>query len=124
MFALLTIYLYAAGLLQVSQETLIQLAVAKLILFSLLYFAIVWCGKNYRAHQHNAVINKHRRNALRTFQAFAKAASDEQTNNAVLLKATEAIFLPGTSGYISGESESQGSTQILEILRSGFAKGP
>lgn len=95
----------------------IQLAVAKLIVFSVLFSAVVWTGKMYRAHRHNYVINRHRLNALSTFEAFAKATDDQQIKNAVLLQATQCIFGPQPTGYISGENESEGYPQILEIVR-------
>jgi hypothetical protein len=95
----------------------IQLAVAKLIIFSVLFSAVIWTGKMYRAHRHNYVINRHRLNALSTFEAFAKATDDQQIKNAVLLQATQCIFGPQPTGYISGENESEGYPQILEIVR-------
>jgi len=44
---------------------------------------------------------------------FVKATDDPATKNAVLLRATEAIFNGGQSGFVSGEQESSGSPQIL-----------
>jgi hypothetical protein len=100
----------------------IQLAVAKLIIFSVLFSAVVWTGKIYRAHRHNYVINRHRLNALSTFEAFAKATDDQQIKNAVLLQATQCIFGPQPTGYISSENENEGYPQILEIVR-GIGSG-
>jgi len=110
-------YLTRAPKIDASQG--FQILAAKLVLFSIFYFAMIWGARNYRAHRHNYVMAKHRQNALSTFQAFANATADDATRNAVLLRATEAIFLPGLSGYVPGEPEPQGSTQILEILRGG-----
>ena len=95
----------------------IQLAIAKLIIFSVLFSGVLWNGRIYRAHRHNFVINKHRQNALSTFETFVKAAGDEQTKSAVLLQATQCIFSPQHSGYISKESESTNYPQVLEIIR-------
>ena len=100
----------------------IQLVVAKLVLFSLLVTATVWCGKNYRSTKHNLVVNRHRQNALSSFQAFAEATSDDQTRNAVLLQATQSIFTPQHSGYVSTESEAGGSAQIIELVRNVTGK--
>lgn len=97
----------------------LQIIAAKLVLFSIFYFVMIWSSRNYRAHRHNYVAAKHRQNALSTFQAFVKATSDDTTRNAVLLRATEAIFSAGLSGYVPGEPEPQGSTQVLEIFRGG-----
>ena len=96
----------------------IQLAIAKLIGFSILFSAVLWSGRIYRAHRHNYVINQHRQNALSTFEAFAKATDDSPTKNAVLLQATQCIFGPQSTGYLSQERETEGYPQILEIVRS------
>jgi hypothetical protein len=95
----------------------IQLTVAKLIILSILLSISIWAGKVYKAHRHNFVINRHRRNALSTFQTFATGASDPQIKDAVLLQATTCIFGPQNTGYISQEKEYDGYPQILEIIR-------
>lgn len=95
----------------------VQIIVSKVVIFSVMLSATLWAGRTYRAHRHNAVVNRHRQNALTTFQAFAKAAGDEQTKNAVLLQATQCIFSPQQTGYIQGEPESAGVPQVLEIIR-------
>lgn len=95
----------------------IQLGVAKLIVFLVLYFGIVWSGRIYRAQIHNFVVNKHRQNALSTFETFVKAASDPQTKDAVLIQATQSIFSPQSTSFGSGEIESSSSPQVLEIIR-------
>lgn len=96
----------------------LQLAVAKILAFSVLSFGFVWSAKIYRAHRHNFVVNRHRQNALSTFEAFVNAAQgDEETKNAVLLRATEAIFSPSASGYADQGKEGQFTPQIIEVLR-------
>lgn len=101
---------------------MIHLAIAKILIFTVLYYATIWCGKNYRSYLHNYIANKHRQNSLSTFQAFVKATDDESTKNAVLLRATEAIFNVGQTGFVSSEQDSQGSPQILEIIRAGLTR--
>jgi hypothetical protein len=105
-----------------SGEQTIQAAVAKVALLSVLFTATVWVGRIYRSHRHNAIVNRHRSNALRTFEAFAKATSDDSTKNAVLIKATECIFAPQQTGYTSHEPETGGAAQVVEIVR-GMASG-
>jgi len=96
----------------------IQFSLAKLIILSSLYYALVWCARNYRAQRHNFIVNKHRQNALSTFETFVKAAQDDpETKNAVLLQATQSIFSAQPSGYIRDESESESPNKIIEILR-------
>lgn len=94
-----------------------QLVLAKLILFSLLLSAVVWCGRMYRSHRHNYIVNKHRQNALMSFETFAKGSDDPQTKNAVLLQATQSIFMPQQTGYITQEVDAAGPTQLIELIR-------
>lgn len=95
----------------------IQVAIAKLVIFGVLYYAVVWCGRTYRAQMHNYVINQHRQNALSTFETFVKAASDAQVKDAVLMQATQSIFAPQHSGFSEQERTSEGSPKIFEIVR-------
>lgn len=117
-----TVWYYSTRSVALDSAQSLQLAVAKIILFSVLYLAMVWVGRNYRAHRHNYIVNKHRQNALSTFETFVKAATDEQTKNAVLLQATQSIFAPQVSGYLGKESEGQPSSQVLEIIRGAVSR--
>lgn len=109
-------YIIVAPQLNASQS--VQLGIAKLFVFSVLYFATLWSAKMFKAHWHNYVVNKHRQNALSTFETFVKAASDDQTKNAVLVQATQSIFSQAHSGFVSGEPDGTGTPQVLEIVRS------
>lgn len=97
----------------------LQQAIPRILLFSLLSFGIAWCAKNYRAHRHNQIVSIHRRNALRTFEVFVEATQPGETRDAVLLRATEAIFSPLRSGYLGNDPSVQSGSQILEIVRGG-----
>jgi len=124
LFGIVSIIFYFTQLKDLTVPQTIKLALTKILIFSVLYYATIWCGKNYRAHLHNYISNKHRQNSLSTFQAFVKATDDPATRNAVLLRATEAIFNGGQSGFVTGEQESSGSPQILEIIKSGLNSAP
>ena len=115
--AIVIIVLYLVFDPQFSTARLIQLAIAKLFILSVLYYGVIWTGKNYRAHQHNSIVNRHRQNSLSTFKAFVEGTDDPSTKNAVLIRSTEAVFSPVSSGFSSSESESSGSPQIMEIIR-------
>ena len=95
----------------------LQLTISKIVIVFVLLTATFWAGRTYRAHRHNAVVNRHRQNALSTFQAFVKAAAENQTRDAVLLQATQCIFSPQQTGYVTGESEAGSIPQVLEIVR-------
>lgn len=100
-----------------STYQIIRFTISRILIISILSYALVWSGKNYSAHKHNEVINKHRQNALSTFETFVKATDDPETKNAVLLQATHSIFTPQRSGYLSKDSEPTSPNQFIEILR-------
>ena len=89
----------------------------RLILLGTLITATIWCGKMYRALKHQVTTNKHRANALKTFQAFVQATDDVSVKDAVLLETTRAIFDLRPSGYLDRESSGAKTeqTRIVEI---------
>lgn len=116
-FAVWVLYSYRSAPADLPAAQSIQLGIAKLFVFSVLSFAVVWSGRMYRAQWHNYVVNKHRQNALSTFETFVKAATDDQTKNAVLIQATQCIFSPQATGFVGHEPEAMPPAQILEIVR-------
>lgn len=104
---------------QVSGDSVYQIVrftISRVLIISLLSYTLVWAGRNFMAHKHNEVVNKHRQNALSTFETFVKATDDPDTKNAVLLEATRCIFTPQTSGWLGKESEPS-SSRFVEVLR-------
>ena len=98
---------------------IVQYSTSKLVLLGLLFAAAAWCGQMYRATKHQASLNKHRANSLKTFQAFVRAASDDQTRDAVLLETTRSIFAPGASGYIKEtDTSGDGGIRVIELVKS------
>lgn len=97
-----------------------QFMTSKIVLLIVLVSATVWCGRIYKATMHQASVNKHRANSLRTFQAFVQASSDDTTRDAVLLETTRSIFSAASSGYLDGgEPAFDSGTKVLEIFKSG-----
>jgi uncharacterized membrane protein YhaH (DUF805 family) len=100
-----------------STSAQIQFTLTKIIVLAVLFYAISICTKNFRAHKHNSILNKHRQNSLQTFEAFIAAATDEQTKNAVLLQTTQSIFSNQQTGYSTGESDGEVPSKIIEIIK-------
>jgi len=99
---------------------LIQMTSSKLILLGLLFTATVWCGKLYKAAKHLEAVNKHRSNALKTFQAFTNAANDTAMKDAVLMETTKSIFALMPTGYLDGEgNHSDSGVKIVEVVKNG-----
>jgi hypothetical protein len=95
----------------------IQMFTSKVVILGLLFTATIWCGRLYKAARHQGSINKHRANALRTFQAFTKAASDDVARNAILMETTKSIFAITPTGYLDNESAPDGGLKIIEIVK-------
>lgn len=93
----------------------VQLTVGRFSLMAIAYFAAIWASRMYRAARHNQVVNRHRVNALRTFETFASAARDDTARNAVLLRATECIFSHQASGFSDSRPET-GATKIVSAV--------
>jgi tetratricopeptide (TPR) repeat protein len=91
---------------------------SRIMAFSVLSFAIYWTAKNHGAHRHNYVINKHRQNALATFQAFTEAAKlDPDVKAAVLLQASQAIYTSQSTGYSEAISAPPNPVNMVEIIK-------
>ena len=88
-------------------------------LLTLIYFVINRFSKNYTAQKHLEVVNRHRQNALDTFEAFVAAAgSNQETKDAVLLAATSAIFDANQSGYLPTKTKgSESANPIQQTVR-------
>jgi hypothetical protein len=95
----------------------IQMFTSKVVILGLLFTATIWCGRLYKAARHQGAISKHRANALRTFQAFTKAASDDESRNAILMETTKSIFAITPTGYLDNESSPDSSLKIVEVVK-------
>ena len=104
--------------------SLIQFTVTKIVVLSVLFYGLSMCTRNYKAHKHNSILNKHRQNALNTFETFTKAAgSDLQTKSAVLLEATHTIFSNQQTGYLNNDNDTDSPNKIIEIFKNVSDKG-
>lgn len=93
----------------------VQVALARLSLMALTYSVAIWSSRMYRAARHNEVINRHRVNAMKTFETFTAAGRDDAIKDAILMRATECIFHHQSSGFSDRTSE-QGSSKIVNTL--------
>lgn len=96
-----------------------QIAISKVIVFAIMGYVVVLCARNFLAHRHNAVVNRHRQNALLTFKALVSAAGSEEKQDIVLAHAANCIFSPQDTGYTkgaSGGSSSSGATTLLPYV--------
>ncbi len=95
----------------------------RLLLMSVLSVGLFLSLRNYSACRHNYIVNRHRINALGTFEFFRSGAPDDETKKAVLLQSMQAIFAPQSTGYLKTASEPQQNTHIIELIQSTLTKG-
>ena len=87
-------------------------------LLSLIYLLLNRSIKDYTAQKHLEVINRHRQNALETFERFVSSAARQETKEEVLLAATNAIFDANQSGYLSTKMRgSESASPIQQVIR-------
>jgi hypothetical protein len=111
---------FASGAIQPSipSSLTIQFAMAKVILFTIGLSAAYWSARVYRSHRHNSVVNRHRANALTSFETFVGSTTDQEVKNAVLLQTTACIYAPQATGFTSStDADGESPLKVLEIVR-------
>jgi len=100
----------------------VQLALSKVLIFGVLSFVVFLCARNYSAHKHNSVVNKHRQNGLMTFKALVDAAMTKESKDVILNHAASSIFAPQSTGY-GGDATSDGasSKSVVELVGSAVS---
>jgi hypothetical protein len=101
----------------ISTFDVIQFTITKFVVLTAAFYGATVCFKNYKASKHNQILNKHRHNALMTFEAFTGSKEDSQTKAAVLLAATQTIFGNQSTGYNVDSVESDLPSKIVEIIK-------
>jgi hypothetical protein len=102
---------------------LTQVTTSKVVFLGVLIAATAWCAGIYKANKHQSTVNRHKAHSLKTFRAFVSATDDESVRDAVLIETTRAIFSQGTSGYVTSEPGSDGTSRVIEILKSATDRG-
>jgi hypothetical protein len=93
----------------------IQFGISKLLIFSTIAFTLFLCARTLMAHRHNEVVNRHRQNALLTFNALAEAAATPETKDVVLTHASACIYAPQESGF-SKTTGTPPSPSLVEVI--------
>lgn len=95
----------------------VQFIAAKILLVGALTYMLVRSSKNYAAHRHSEVINRHKQNSLLTFNALVEAGSTPETRNTVLNHAAASIYVTPDSGYFrTGTDSGPSNTTLVELL--------
>lgn len=117
-YAVASIFLHKIPILdpQDNFET-VQLAVSKILIFSVLSFLLYLCSKNFLSQKHNAIVNHHRQNALLTYNALVEASgNNKQASDAVLIHAAACIYAPQSTGYASSGMDNSSAKSVIELM--------
>lgn len=123
-FAILSLFLHKIEWIKPANAAeMFQLISSKVLIFAVLGYMLVLAARNYTTHKHNAVVNRHRQNALLTYRALVTAAEDSGTQDIVLAHAASCIFSPQETGFSHGKGDSVGgSKSVLELLTKAASK--
>jgi hypothetical protein len=117
-YSVLTMFLHKLPWLQPSNpyETF-QFGLSKVLVFVVLAYMLLLCARNFLSHKHNSIVNKHRQNALLTFNALVEAAGGAEQRDVVLTYAAACIFSPQDTGYTkAGGATVEMPTSIIQAL--------
>lgn len=90
----------------------------RLLLYSLIIYAMIFCVKNYNAQMHNNIINTHKSNAFRSTLSLLNTARSDEGNDKLLIQATQAIFSHQFTGYSGKDSEPPSPNLVTNIVDS------
>ena len=123
-FAILSLFLHKFEWIKpASNGEMFQLITSKVLIFTVLGYMLIMAARNYTTHKHNAVVNRHRQNALLTYRALVTAAEGTGTQDIVLAHAASCIFSPQETGFSHGKGDTgTGSKSVLELLTKGGAR--
>jgi hypothetical protein len=82
----------------------IQLITSKVIIFGVLSYVVVLCGKSFQAHKHNQTLNRHRRNALQTYKSIVDATTGTEAHDTILQQAAKCIFEHQDTGFMKNQN--------------------
>ncbi|MEZ6960647.1 MULTISPECIES: hypothetical protein [unclassified Aeromonas] len=117
LFAFFSLFIHKIPFLKPeSTYDAIQLSISKFLIFSVMAYMLFLSAKNFLNHKHNAIINKHRQNALMTHSALVEASGNDGIRDAVLLQAASCIFSPQSTGYASSDNDISNQKSVVEIL--------
>lgn len=91
----------------------VQLVSSKILLFAVISYMLFLVSRNFMSHKHNAIVNKHRQNALSTFKALVDAAEGTENKDVILAHASACIFSPQDTGYEKSSSSSSASNRSV-----------
>lgn len=123
-YAVVTLFLHKLPFLApLNTYDTVQLGISKVLIFTVIAYVLFLSARNFLNHKHNAILNKHRQNALMTHKALIEASGDSGVREAIMLQAASCIFAPQATGYAgtNGSGETNSPKSMVEILSKPMA---
>lgn len=122
-FAASTLFLHKIHwLAPASSAEAIQFGIGKMLTFATIAYFLILASRNYMAHRHNAIVNKHRQNSLVTYKALVEAAGDAANRDIILAKAADSVFGQQSTGFTKHDSD-EGKALSMVNVGAGALKG-
>lgn len=97
--------------------SLAQILTSRVIITAIVMYLFYFSIKNYLAHRHNGMLDRHRVNALKTYQAIYSAAGDETNRGIILAHAASCIFDIQNTGFTgSGKSDPGSDLNLVNLV--------
>ncbi|WP_406123705.1 hypothetical protein OHQ89_16140 [Streptomyces canus] len=90
----------------------------KLAILAFAYYVLRFMTRNYSAHWHLHIVNKHRENVLKSMDAFRESAHDQTTKDSILLAAVGAAYAQQETGFITTKEGAGGEgNDLLDVVK-------
>ena len=98
---------------EITDADVLQLVLVKAAMLAVLTYGTITAVRLYRSSAHLAAVNRHREDALRTFQTFVSSTASDETKDQVLLAAARAAFGQVPTGLVTDKGD---GASVLEVL--------
>jgi len=99
----------------ITNQQLFAHVAGRVILLTALLYLLRIASQNYRASEHNRIINTHREKSLKIFSVLVKAVDAKDAQHVVLTKATDAIFGHQISGHDSNTGSKESNDFTINV---------
>lgn len=106
------------GLQTADAYSALQVAMSKVLVFAVMAYMLIVSARNFLSHKHNEIVNRHRQNALLTFNTLVSAAGNDEARDIVLTYAAACIFAPQETGFAKAGGNVAGEvpTNVIQAV--------
>ncbi len=101
----------------ISYGFLITNLIFRLTILSVLFIAIKESIKNFNVNMHLYNLNKHRQNALKSFNVFKGMPNTDETRDYLIKEIATTIYSVNKIGYLSESKKTTDVSQIIDLIK-------